>query len=220
MGNRAVITTKDNYENNGIGIYLHWNGGRDSVTAFLRYCELRGMRAPSDDCYGWASLAGVISNFMGGCGSVGIDNVNRLDCDNGDNGVYLIDGWKITGRMHFVGKEQNAYPLNEMLLDIDTAQPTAQQIGGILTAKKVSVNDLLPGDRIYKYDAIYNKYDVVTVIGCGQVAWVNGSKAFGVPFCDKYGDTREKQETNPNNYLRETEYYKYEEPTTEDETTA
>lgn len=26
MGNRAVITTEENFENNGIGIYLHWNG--------------------------------------------------------------------------------------------------------------------------------------------------------------------------------------------------
>ena len=37
MGNRAVITT----ENKKIGIYLHWNGGRDSVEAFLKYCELK-----------------------------------------------------------------------------------------------------------------------------------------------------------------------------------
>ena len=37
MGNRAVITTKENMDNNGIGIYLHWNGGRDSVRAFLKY---------------------------------------------------------------------------------------------------------------------------------------------------------------------------------------
>jgi hypothetical protein len=37
MGNRAVIT--DNKQR--IGIYLHWNGGRDSVEAFLKYCELR-----------------------------------------------------------------------------------------------------------------------------------------------------------------------------------
>lgn len=24
MGNRAVITTLQNYNNNGIGVYLHW----------------------------------------------------------------------------------------------------------------------------------------------------------------------------------------------------
>ena len=37
MGNRAVITTKENMYNNGVAIYLHWNGGRDSVEAFLEY---------------------------------------------------------------------------------------------------------------------------------------------------------------------------------------
>lgn len=36
MGNRAVITTTDQR----IGIYLHWNGGKDSVEAFLKYCKL------------------------------------------------------------------------------------------------------------------------------------------------------------------------------------
>lgn len=30
MGNRAVITTEEKQ----IGVYLHWNGGRDSVQAF------------------------------------------------------------------------------------------------------------------------------------------------------------------------------------------
>lgn len=27
MGNRAVITTRHNFDNNGVGVYLHWNGG-------------------------------------------------------------------------------------------------------------------------------------------------------------------------------------------------
>ena len=40
MGNRAIITTKKDFDNNGIGVYLHWNGGRDSVQAFLTYCKL------------------------------------------------------------------------------------------------------------------------------------------------------------------------------------
>ena len=33
MGNRAVITTRKDLKD--IGIYLHWNGGRDSVEGFL-----------------------------------------------------------------------------------------------------------------------------------------------------------------------------------------
>ena len=78
MGNRAVITTKENFENNGVGIYLHWNGGRDSVEAFLKYCELKGYRAPSEDDYGWAYLCGVITNFFEDGLSIGIDTIDVL----------------------------------------------------------------------------------------------------------------------------------------------
>ena len=88
MGNRAVITTKEK----NLGVYLHWNGGRDSVEAFLKYCELRGFRSPDRDCYGWARLCQIISNFMSRDGlSVGIDTIDKLDCDNWDNGTYIIE---------------------------------------------------------------------------------------------------------------------------------
>lgn len=129
MGNRAVITTKENFENNGVGVYVHWNGGRDSVEAFLKYCELRGFRSPDTDNYGWARLVQVIANFMGGEGlSVGIDTVDHLDCDNYDNGVYIIEGWEIVDRKYFEGGEQDYYPLEDMLDAIDETQPVDQQI--------------------------------------------------------------------------------------------
>ena len=64
MGNRAVITTRENFENNGIGVYLQWNGGRDSVSAFLEYCRLRNFRPPEEDNYGWARLIQIIANFI------------------------------------------------------------------------------------------------------------------------------------------------------------
>ena len=132
MGNRAVITASkaaDVAQSNDIGVYLHWNGGRDSVEAFLKYCELKGYRSPSDDNYGWARLCQVIGNFFGGSNSIGIDNCGHLDCDNYDNGVYIIEGWKIVGRQYHDGAEQNSYDLYEMLLDIDKAQPIMEQLG-------------------------------------------------------------------------------------------
>ena len=128
MGNRAVITTKENMDNNGIGIYLHWNGGRDSVRAFLKYCELKGYRAPSEDNYGWARLCQVIGNFFGGSTSLGIDTVNNLDCNNWDNGVYLIEGWEIVGRMYFEGEEQDEYDLVGMLKTINDSMPESERI--------------------------------------------------------------------------------------------
>lgn len=128
MGNRAVITTKANMDNNGIGVYLHWNGGRDSVRAFLKYCELKGYRAPSEDNYGWARLCQVIGNFFGGGSSLGIDTVNHLDCNNWDNGVYLIEGWEIVGRMYFEGEEQDEYDLVGMLKTINDSMPESERI--------------------------------------------------------------------------------------------
>lgn len=123
MGNRAVITTRENFENNGVGVYLHWNGGRDSVEAFLEYCERCGYRKPTDDCYGWARLTQVIANFFGGTNSIGVDTVNNLDCDNWDNGVYIIEGWNIIDREYFDGREQDAHDRLEMLKGIDKCQP-------------------------------------------------------------------------------------------------
>ena len=126
MGNRAVITTRENFENNGVGIYLHWNGGRDSVEAFLRYAQLRKLRPGS---YGWARLCQIIGNFFEGNLSLGIDTVDRLDCDNWDNGVYLIDDqFNIVGREFFHGEEQACYGMEEMLFNIDQAQPEADRI--------------------------------------------------------------------------------------------
>lgn len=128
MGNRAVITTRENFENNGVGVYVHWNGGRDSVEAFLKYCEMKGYRNPSHDNYGWARLCQVIGNFFGGGTSVGIDVVNHLDCNNYDNGVYIIDGWKIVGREYFNGTEQDCHSLDDMLIDIDKSMPETERI--------------------------------------------------------------------------------------------
>lgn len=132
MGNRAVITTVNGIANDDIGIYLHWNGGRDSVEAFLTYCRMKGFRPPEKDNYGWARLCQVIGNYFGGELSIGIDRCSRLDCDNGDNGVYYIKGWKIVGREFFSGKEQDRYDLHTMLEEIDSAQPEAEQFSFLL----------------------------------------------------------------------------------------
>jgi hypothetical protein len=132
MGNRAVITTADNKEpetGEKLGIYLHWNGGRDSIEPFLRYCEFRGFKKPERDNYGWARLCQVIANFMGGENSIGIDQTKNLDCDNYDNGIYMIEDWKIVDRKFFTGSEQQEYDLLEMLLEIDKKQPEEDRLG-------------------------------------------------------------------------------------------
>ncbi len=126
MGNRAVITA--NQDLNGVGIYLHWNGGRDSVEAFLCYCKMKGYRAPDRDCYGWAYLAGVITNTFADGLSCGIDLAANLDCDNYDNGVYIIRDWLIVGRIYRRGSEQLQYDLRKMVTSIDEAQPKEMRL--------------------------------------------------------------------------------------------
>ena len=123
MGNRAVITTKEKK----IGVYLHWNGGRDSVTAFLTYCKMKEYRTPESDNYGWARLCQVIGNFFGGSCSIGIDEYDVLDTDNGDNGVYIIENWEIVDREFYNGAEQNNHDLLKMLKDINKCQPEQEQ---------------------------------------------------------------------------------------------
>ena len=121
MGNRAVITTRKDLRD--IGIYLHWNGGRDSVTAFLLYCKIKGFRPPEQDNYGWAYLCTIIGNYFGDGLSIGIDVANKLDYDNWDNGTYIIKDWEIVDRMYLHRREQDVYPLMDMLLSIDVRQP-------------------------------------------------------------------------------------------------
>lgn len=199
MGNRAVITTKENFENNGVGVYLHWNGGYDSVNAFLKYCEIKGYRTPDTDNYGWARLCQVIGNFFGGSTSIGIDTVDKLDCDNYDNGVYIIKGWEIVDRKYNRYAEQMEYDLEEMLLEIDNHMPEAEQIGEYLKAKEIEVNEVKIGDTVFvqEYDGNFVKYKVM---GFGEDKFVNGTKVAGMPYVDKYGNNGDYSH-NINNYI-------------------
>ena len=101
MGNRAVITASKT-KTTGVGIYLHWNGGLESVQAFLDVAKARGFRDPSnDESYAMARLAGLIHEFFGvtdSC-SLGIGTLRQLDCNNFDNGVYVVGkGWELVNR--------------------------------------------------------------------------------------------------------------------------
>lgn len=199
MGNRAVITTKENFENNGVGVYLHWNGGYDSVSAFLKYCEIKGYRTPDTDNYGWARLCQVIGNFFGGSTSIGIDTVDKLDCDNYDNGVYIIEGWKIVDRKYHNYAEQMNYKLEDMLMDIDKSMPKKEQIGEYLKAKEILTNEVKVGDTVFvqEYGGNFVKYKVM---GFGEDKFVNGTKVAGMPYVDKYGNNGDYSH-NINNYI-------------------
>lgn len=203
MGNRAVIACNED----GIGIYLHWNGGRDSVEAFLEYCRLKGYRDPIyDESYAFARLTQVIANYFGGTTSIGIGLCRNLDCDNYDNGLYLIGrGWKIVGRKYFDGEEQNYYKLKDMLKDIDEAQPTNEQLGKeFLEAEDVPVEDICLGDTVLKIN------DDGKLIKCKIIGFKKhylSTKAFELEeylYVNEYPGEMD----NPNNCLRNQDVYK------------
>ena len=160
MGNRAVILSKNDMLADGkinpnqIGGYLHWNGGRDRVSAFLKYCKLKGYRSPSTDCYGWACLCNVISNFFGDGMSLGIDIASRLDCDNYDNGVYIIDHWEIIERLYNHGTEQANYDVDSFVLELNERMPEqnrmdARVLKELLKAEEIPYQELTVGDVIW-----------------------------------------------------------------------
>jgi hypothetical protein len=54
-----------------------------------------------------ARLVCAAGVFFDGGLSLGLGTCKELDCDNGDNGVFLIgDDWEIVGRVHHRGSEE------------------------------------------------------------------------------------------------------------------
>ena len=210
MGNRAVITTPEK----ALALYLHWNGGRDTVEPLLKYCELQGYRPPSTDSYGWARMAQVVGNFFGGSLSLGIDRFDRLG-DQGDNGVYVIDGWKIVDRIELdydkdwnpVGwkqidpsREESYHDFDEMLHAFDAAMPEALRLGAFLDAEEIPVSEVRVGDKVWmrEYESGYKLFEVAGFGDGGR----NRQDMIGVPYVKCY-DHDGDWSWNINNYVRE-----------------
>lgn len=194
MGNRAVIKAKGN---NSKAVYLHWNGGRDSIEAFLKYCELRGFRS-FEDGYGMARFCQVVSNFFGADGlSIGIED-SVESC--GDNGVYVVEGWEIVDRIDYNRAEQNSHDLNKMLLEIDEAQPLMQQLSAeYLSAEIVDTSTLNIGDTVFLMDST-GEIKKFEVDGIGIDRFVNGTKVLNIPYVKRFLNDG-TYANNINNYI-------------------
>ena len=194
MGNRAIIKP----EGKDIGVYLHWNGGVDSVTAFLKYCELRDFRG-FDDSYGLARFCQVVGNFFGGGLSIGIQNdivESKQEAKWIDNGIYVVKGWEIVRHIGNPGY-RDGYDLDEMLKEIDKRQPESEQLGDFLDAIETDISDIEIGDVVFiqSFNGTYEKWKVV---GIGEDKVVNGRNVKGIPYVDKWGT---EPSNNPNNYI-------------------
>ena len=93
---------------------------------------MRGFRTLTEDRgYGYARLCQVITNFFGGSLSVEIGPLKYMDVNNGDNGVYIVEGWDIVDRKYFSGKELTDPDIDGMvklLRTIDKRQPRVDRI--------------------------------------------------------------------------------------------
>lgn len=118
MGNRAVIAFASDETGKTVepyAIYLHWNGGPESVYAFCDYAaKVASDRFPGDQSYGMARLVQIIGNFMGGTMSLGIFDLDpkhpeKGNGDQGDNGLYVI-GKGQNGKGYSMLKRHCRYP--------------------------------------------------------------------------------------------------------------
>ena len=206
MGNRAIIAT----EERDLAVYLHWNGGRDSVEPILEYCRLKGYRPPEQDCYGWARIAQVIGNFFGGTTAVGIDTYDRLKTAGDDNGAYIIRGWEIVDREYPYKEfaEQDEYDPTDVIKYIDRQMPAREQLGeDFIDAPVVSTRSIQVGDMVYLAD-FDGQYHLHRVVGHGDSERLVGGRIMdGVPFINKWGDDDEERcRSSVNNYLTEPTY--------------
>lgn len=192
MGNRAIITNKEKK----VAVYLHWNGGRDSVEAFLEYCKLHGY---SSGEYGISRFVQTVANFFGGGSSIGVlpyTGDRKMAKYGDDNGVYIVDNWEIVGRVYPYEPfgEQDSYDRAEMLHAIDSAQPEHVRLGKVLDAEEVDTKDLEVGDTVFVQ--WFDGYREAKVIGFGEDRVCNGTNVNGLPMTDLY------EPDNINAYIR------------------
>jgi hypothetical protein len=103
MGNRAtVIFTNQDEKDISPAVYLHWNGGPESIYAFLDEMDRRNIRV-NDTMYECARFIHIVGDFFDmdeiSSLSLGVTNgpkkiepkeLEKTRTDHGDNGFYII----------------------------------------------------------------------------------------------------------------------------------
>lgn len=103
MGNRATVIFTDGKKAFSPAVYLHWNGGAESVYAFLEELNRRKVRADQDcECARFIQLVGEFLDSDGNISGTSLGVVNspksdtvpellRVKTDHGNNGFYLVN---------------------------------------------------------------------------------------------------------------------------------
>lgn len=140
--------------------------------------------------------------FSGGGLSVGIGLYDQLDTDNGDNGVYIIKGWRIVGREFNRHAEQSSYDHADMLHDIDDSQPEHMRLGAYIDAVEVPRGELAEGDEVW-VETVREGFKPFRVCGFARLPWEreNGELHPFIEMCN-VEEGREAVLLNPNNFIR------------------
>lgn len=143
----------------------------------------------------------VSGNFFGDGLSVGVGDYMRMDRDNGDNGVYIIEGWGIVGREYFMGREQGfeeGVTLTDFMRYIDECQPVRCQLGAAyFNSDPASLDQVRVGDRVVVRDTLEGDWREVTVVGVAL-----GGAYEGMLYTDEFQVMNDGY-PNPNSILRE-----------------
>lgn len=118
MGNRAAIVFEGC---KGVHVYLHWNGGFESIAAFLKEMERREWYR---DDYAPARFCQIVGEFFSGMGekkypddgcSLGVfPGDNPDDINPGDNGVFTV---KLEGTHYWFSDGEHVMS-TEMMKDV------------------------------------------------------------------------------------------------------
>lgn len=173
MGNRAVITTLGNEK----GIYLHWNGGYDSIKP-LAYYSYYFLEEEKNELEKFKEVA-KYCNF-----NPEENSLLKLDFDNYDNGLYFIKNGKIVGRAFYhYNAEQNEHNLYEFLQFINENMPLCYRldleyiIQHTFSTEYTYLDDLkqdvrtgdlievynTSGKHFYKIEAIENQKNIIYI---------------------------------------------------------
>ncbi len=143
MGNRGNVVFIDD-ESGGTGgispaVYLHWNGGPESVYAFLAEMDYRKIRHEAG--YEAARFCQIVGEFFDqdqyGTLSLGVNNgpteitpeaIGKVWTDNGDNGFYVIERTPIGTKVRRFAGNSNEEMSNE---EVDAERVEAFKTGYI-----------------------------------------------------------------------------------------
>lgn len=186
MGNRAFIYPAKGKTKKKLGVYLHWNGGPDSVIPLIKYCKIRGFRSFSDG-YGVARLATVMGNFFGGTLSLGIEYAYP-DCVDVNHTPYAItDDWEIANIEEYRLNDGD-YPTDnevlEMMKEINNAQPEKDRVPleFLTSTEQPSLTSIKVGQKVIYLDPVTEEYKTATVAAIDPDG-VPRLKLYDSPFC-------------------------------------